>query len=86
MSSTRPVICEVFPRKVLRHRQAPHVGRFVGVDGGFDYRFKAPNGAKIGGSGGQGYTSRRDAHRALTSFLTRIGATNYVIRDVTDAS
>ena len=52
--------------------------------GTFDFRFKAPNGAKVAGSMGQGYTSRRDAHRALRAFLASlsIAGGGYVIEDV----
>jgi len=52
--------------------------------GTFDFRFKAPNGAITAGSQGQGYTSRRDAHRALRAFLASlsIAGGGYVIEDV----
>lgn len=43
-------------------------------DGLFDWRTVAANGQIIGTSGGQGYSSRFNAHRALDRFLDLAGA------------
>jgi uncharacterized protein YegP (UPF0339 family) len=71
MRRQRPVRIKVYERK----------GKGRGT---FDVRFLAPNGAITMGSQGQGYTSRRDAHRALNAFLKSLGAVPgcYVVEDI----
>lgn len=54
------------PRRPVRVQVYEKKGKGRGT---FDFRFLAPNGAITGTSGGQGYTSRRDAHRALNAYL-----------------
>jgi len=68
----RPVRVQVYERK----------GRGAGT---FDFRFIAPNGQYVGGSQGQGYCSRRGAHRALRSFLGRlhVPADRVKVEDIT---
>ena len=77
MSSTRPlrllplITGESKAKRPVRAQVYERTGKGKGT---FDFRFRAPNGAIIGGSQGQGYTSRRDAHRALKSFLMYMAA------------
>lgn len=73
-----------FPRRKVRAQVYERRTKAGKPTGTFDFRFKAPNGAKVAGSLGQGYTSRRDAHRALRAFLASlsIAGGGYVIEDV----
>ncbi len=43
-------------------------------DGLFDWRILSNNGQIVGTSGGQGYSSRYNAHRGLKTTLTLLGA------------
>lgn len=49
-------------------------------DGLFDWRTLAFNGQIIGTSGGQGYSSRFNAHRGLNTYLDLLGADRSRIR------
>lgn len=65
---------EVYPQ-TRRTGEVESGGAFVGTEatGEFGWRFRAANG-RISAIGGEGFTRREDADRAVRHFLTDVGA------------